>query len=334
VLYATNREINGPVLGDIDPINITDRRSLELAYGSAMVRIPEFHEIGNVERRSDSDLTFFGITIWKAEENKSKYFTLSPIKGLTREQFVTLLDKGKKDGIMVFVHGIATSFEDAIFKTAQIAFETNFPGVPVAFSWPSRESVWSYDYDRESALVSRDAFLDVLRAIYQEAEVSNVYVIAHSMGNQIVVDALAHAQDAGLGLKVSELVMAAPDVDSDVFRSLVSRLMVAAKGLTLYASSADKAMLASRLKAGGVPRAGDVPATGPLLVEGMDTIDVTAIGSDLLGLNHSEYSGNRALLDDIGRILRTSTRPPDLRSPQLRRVPERSEHPLYWRYAE
>ena len=48
-------------------------------------------------------------------------------------------------------------------------------------------------------------------------------MIAHSMGNQIVVDALAHAQDAGLNLKLSELIMAAPDVDSDVFKSLITR---------------------------------------------------------------------------------------------------------------
>jgi|SRR6516225_7357235 len=176
--------------------------------------------------------------------------------------------------------------------------------------------------------------LDILRMIYDAAGVSKIYVIAHSMGNQIVVDALAHAQDAGIRISLSELVLAAPDVDSDVFRSMVDRLRVAAKGLTLYVSSADKAMLASRIKAGGVPRAGDVPASGPLIAQGIDTIDVTAIGDDLFGLNHDEYSSNRSLIDDIGRILLTSTRPPNVRSPQLRRVPEGSEHPLFWRYTQ
>jgi len=34
----------------------------------------------------------------------------------------------------------------------------------------------------------------------------------------------------------------------------------------------------------GVPRVGDVPIEGPLLIEGMDLIDVTSIGSDILEL--------------------------------------------------
>ena len=63
--------------------------------------------------------------------------------------------------------------------------------------------------------------LDILRMIYDAAGVSKIYVIAHSMGNQIVVDALAHAQDAGIRISLSELVLAAPDVDSDVFLSLI-----------------------------------------------------------------------------------------------------------------
>ena len=159
-------------------------------------------------------------------------------------------------------------------------------------------------------------------------------MIAHSMGNQIVVDALAHAQDAGLNLKLSELIMAAPDVDSDVFKSLITRLKIAANGLTLYASAADRAMLASRLKAGGVYRAGDVPPEGPITANGMDTIDATALGNDLLALNYSTFSSSRSLIDDIGRIMLTGTRPPDVRSPQLVRIPSGSNPPRFWKYPQ
>jgi len=331
ILYATDRSIDGSAVGDISLNEVTDKRSYQLAYGSSVIRVPDFHEIGKVER--PSDYTIMGFTIWKTAENQKQYFTEKELKGLTKEQFISEVKKHKNEGVMVFVHGFDTTFADAIFKTAQIAFDTHFPGVPLTFAWPSKGNVAGYDYDRESALFSRDAFLSVLRLIYDDAGISKIYVIAHSMGNEIVVDALAHAQEAGLGISLSELVLAAPDIDSDVFRSMIDRLEKATKGLTLYASSADKAMLASRLKAGGI-RAGDVPQNGPIVAEGMDTIDVTAIGHDLFGINHSEYSSNRSLIDDIGRILLTGTRPPDVRSPQLRRVPEGSMHPLYWRYAE
>jgi len=254
VLYATNREIDGPAVGEINAKEITDKRSPILAYGSAAIRVPEAHKIGRVERPSDSDITFLGITISKSKEDEKKHFTDKHLIGLSKTQFIEAIRRSKNNGVMLFVHGIATAFDDAIFKTAQIAFDTNFPGVPIAFAWPAKEGWTDYDYDRESALFSQDAFLDTLRLIHDDAEISKVYVIARSMGNQIVVDALAHAQDSGIG--ITELVMAAPDIDSDVFRSMVTRLRRAAKGLTLYVSSADRAMLASRIKAGGAPRAG------------------------------------------------------------------------------
>jgi esterase/lipase superfamily enzyme len=333
VLYATNRAIDGHVIGESNARKITHKRADELSYGYAVVRIPEFHKIGRVER--PADLTIFSFTIWRSREKENKYFVLRKIEGFDRQRFVNELKQQKHKGAMVFVHGFNTTFIDAVFKTAQIAYDTNFAGVPVTFAWPSRGRARSYDYDRDSALFSRDAFLDVLRMIHDDASISKIYVIAHSMGNQIVIDALAHAEQAGQGIiSLSELILAAPDVDSDVFRSMVNRLKIATHGLTLYASSADKAMLASRIKAGGVPRAGDIPTTGPLIVEGMDTIDVTAIGNELFGLNHSEYSSNRSLIDDIGRLILTGTRPPNVRSPQLRSVPEGASIPRYWRYAQ
>jgi esterase/lipase superfamily enzyme len=118
----------------------------------------------------------------------------------------------------------------------------------------------------------------------------------------------------GIGIDLTELVLAAPDVDRDVFRSMIKRLRIAAKGITLYASSADKALRASGIKAGG-PRA-------------------TAIGNDLFALNHAVFSRNRVLIDDIERLLLASTRPPDLRSPELERVLFKSDHPRYWRFPE
>jgi esterase/lipase superfamily enzyme len=56
-------------------------------------------------------------------------------------------------------------------------------------------------------------------------------------------------------LTLSEVVLAAPDVDRDVFTALIPLLTRKAKGITLYASGVEKALLASQLKARG-PRAG------------------------------------------------------------------------------
>jgi hypothetical protein len=82
--------------------------------------------------------------------------------------------------------------------------------------------------------------------------------------------------------------------------------------------------------AGGVPRAGDVPADGPLILPGVDTIDVTETSTDLLALNHSTYAERTALLNDIGLLLQTGERPPEKRVPILRRVS--SKNGEFWRY--
>jgi esterase/lipase superfamily enzyme len=151
------------------------------------------------------------------------------------------------------------------------------------------------------------------------------------MGSHLVVEALALAQQQNI--KLTELVFAAPDVDRDVFISLPDRLVSSAKGVTLYASHADRALFVSGAKARG-PRAGDVPIDGsdPVVVPGIHTIDVTALGDDLLGINHDTYSRSRSLIDDIGLLILDGIRPPDQRSREIRRVPEGSDNPRYWNY--
>jgi esterase/lipase superfamily enzyme len=192
------------------------------------------------------------------------------------------------------VHGFNTNFEDAIFRLAQIAWDAQYHGVLVAFSWPSKGQITDYDYDRESALFSRDAFLQVLDLLQTSGKVSKVYIVAHSMGKQIVVDALAQAIRTGKRISLAEVVFAAPDVDRNIFESLSAHLKDAAKGITLYVSAADKALLTSELKAGG-PRAGSIPASGPLVLPGIETIDVTAVGDDMLGINHDVYSSRSVI---------------------------------------
>ena len=305
-------------------------REKALKYGFVSVHIPEQHDIGKIER--PKNFALFGFTFWTQSENKKSHFILGNAEVVDVNDFSTILRSFDEDSVLIFVHGYNTSFSESIFKLAQIVWDTQFAGAPIAFSWPSRATWADYDYDRASALFSRDAFLDVLRLASRN--VSKAYVVAHSMGNQIVVDVLAKAAELELGLQLSEVVLAAPDVDKDVFTSLADRLRKAAAGVTLYASSADKALWASEIKAGRVPRAGDVPAAGPLVLPGIDTIDITAVGNDAFALNHGTYSSSRSVIEDIGRIISATgiVRPPHRRSTQLRRVPELSEQPRYWRF--
>ncbi len=158
-----------------------------------------------------------------------------------------------------------------------------------------------------------------------------MYVVAHSLGNFIVVSALERAAIEKAPLTFSELVMAAPDVDRDYFFDKAAIFRSVTKNMTLYASSADKALLASEKKAWD-KKMGYIGPTGPNLYKGVETIDVTAVGDDMFALNHGTATQNRSVLDDLGRIIvEAEHQSPIKRTPTLREMPD-SLTVKYWAY--
>jgi esterase/lipase superfamily enzyme len=132
------------------------------------------------------------------------------------------------------------------------------------------------------------------------------------------------------GVVISQVILAAPDVDADTFADLAQAIKGLAKGVTLYASANDRALIVSR-RFWGNYRAGDVPAGGPLVLPGIETIDVTAASMDAFAINHSGYAQNNELLKDIGELIETGVHPPDKRGLKPKLVT--TQKGAYWRYA-
>ena len=59
----------------------------------------------------------------------------------------------------------------------------------------------------------------------------------------------------------------------------------------------------SRRYTGGVPRAGDVLADGPLVLAGVETVDASVPGTQAVGLNHSIYVEQTAIVHDMAARL-------------------------------
>ncbi|MBR1066885.1 alpha/beta hydrolase [Bradyrhizobium liaoningense] len=322
VYFSTNREMKAePLLG---LSSITARRST-MKYGLTIVSVPKEHEIGKVERPKFSFLT------WSRElETDDNHFRIKSLTVMERDMFVERL-RADSDAILLFIHGFNVKFDDAIYKAAQIAYDANFGGSVLVFSWPSAGNPLRYDYDRISADYSVDDLLRILKILTEEIGDKKIYVVAHSLGNQILVDALQQAAIGKANLNITELVLAAPDVDRGVFLKKAAELKSVAKNMTIYASSTDKALLASDVKAWGT-RMGYIDKDGPNLVEGIETIDVTAVGDDMFGLGHSTYSASRAVLDDLGRLISSKTHMrPHERTPTLKFMPDK-ENVKYWLY--
>ena len=312
-------------------------RGHHLELGRAFVTVPKLHEVPQIERPWALRIPYFNVTVYEQAEDPNKHFTMQEIKKLSKDGFLRLVHERLagsqrfKDQALVFVHGYNTSFDNAVYRTAQIAYDLKFDGAPFLYSWPSGGAVASYTYDRESAGASKPYMREFLQMVCKETGAKAVSIIAHSMGNQPLLDVLKDMKSAApQGVVISQIILAAPDVDADTFSDLAEAINGLAKGITLYAASNDRALLVSR-NFWGHYRAGDVPANGPLVLPGIDTIDVTAASTDAFAINHSGYAQNNDLLKDIGELIETGKRPPEDRHMKPDRVP--TDHGAYWRYA-
>ena len=297
--------------------------------------VPKSHQVPNVERPWALHIPYFDVAIYEEAEDPKKHFTLQEVKRLPQSDFLALVRERLlassrfKDHAIIFVHGYNTSFDNALYRTAQIAYDMQFDGAPFVYSWPSGGAVTSYTYDRESAEGAEPHLRKFIELVVKETGATTVSIIAHSMGNQALLNVLREMNSPPPGVLISQLILAAPDVDTDNFANLASKIGGLSHGVTLYASSNDRALIASR-NFWGHSRAGDVPAAGPVVLPSIETIDVTAASTDIFALNHSGYAQNNALLTDIGKLIEISTHPPDVRFEKIK--PVSSPKGDYWRY--
>jgi esterase/lipase superfamily enzyme len=172
--------------------------------------------------------------------------------------------------VLVFVHGFNNRFDDAVYRFAQIVHDSKVPAIPVLFTWPSRGELKlrAYTYDRESANYSRDALESLLAMLAGFPEVTEVNLLAHSMGNWVALEALRgrsmRSGQTANSLKADKLknaMLVAPDVDVDVFRMQIQRMGAARPRIALFVSQDDEALSLSGKIWGGVGRLGDVDPT-------------------------------------------------------------------------
>jgi esterase/lipase superfamily enzyme len=333
VFYGTDRVRKG----EAARVSYGAERARRLELGRALVTVPAAHRVPAIERPFALRIPYLELVLYERGEDPKRHFTIKALEVLSRNDLLTMVRariaaaRAFRDQVVVFIHGFSTGFDNAIYRTAQLAYDLQFDGAAFLYSWPAGAGVIGYAGDRESATQAEPYLKEFLDLVVRETGASGVSVIAHSMGNLPLLNVL---RDLGPslppGVRLNELILAAPDVDRDVFANLVSAIRGYGRGITLYCSANDRAMVVSRQVAGGVPRAGDVPPDGPVILPGVDTIDVTETSTDLLALNHSLYAEKGALLNDIGLLLQTGERPPDRRIPILQRV--RTLRGDFWRY--
>jgi esterase/lipase superfamily enzyme len=216
---------------------------------------------------------------------------------------------GKRRKVLIFVHGFNNTFEEAVYRFAQITHDSGTEAAPILFTWPSRGGVFSYLYDRESATNSRDALEFVLTRAATDPNVSDITILAHSMGNWLALEALRQMaiRDGALPSKIRNVIMAAPDVDVDVFQSEYLAMGPRKPRFTLFLSRDDEALSLSRFLAGDKDRLGGIdpemePYRSKLQKTNIVVVDLTKLASeDPFG--HGKFADSPEIVRLIGRRL-------------------------------
>ena len=321
VFYATDRKNSGAK----DPAEVYGGDRGDLTFGVATVSIPRDHRLGALETPS----------IWRLEwcDDPDKYVVLTSVDEVDKAKFFEdVSDRVKKSAgrsAFIFVHGYNVAFVDAARRTAQMTYDLGFDGAPVLYSWPSQASYASYKVDETNAEWSRLDLKNFLKDFAAQSGADNIYLIAHSMGTRVLTGALKELvlEDSSMRDKFDEIILAAPDIDADTFkRDIAPKILAGEAGTTLYASSDDYALMASKTFA-GYPRAGDT-AGGVTIAPGVDTIDASRISTDFVG--HSYYADSDSVLGDLRDLMLHGKRP-DKRS---RLSPVKTEAGRYWTFSQ
>ncbi|MEO7773100.1 MAG: alpha/beta fold hydrolase, partial [Steroidobacteraceae bacterium] len=308
IFYGTNRARTG----DARPAVFYGKtRADKVEVGFADVSIPETHRIGELETQGRWTMMSYMAGQVAAEK---RFVLLQKVSPQSESQFVSTLRQQIKSStlkdVFVFVHGFNTSFEDAARRTAQLAYDLDFDGTPMMYSWPSQGSTTAYTVDESVVDTSGRRLAEFLETVTSQSGAERVHLIAHSMGNRALIGALnaylakrAPTQRRGL---FGQIVFTAPDVDRDYFLDVVKTLQDSAARITLYASDNDLALKTSQ-KIHGFPRAG-LAGANIISLPGLDTIDMSAVQGDMLG--HTYFAADSGAIYDLFRLLWRGDPPP------------------------
>ncbi|MBB4041458.1 esterase/lipase superfamily enzyme [Microvirga flocculans] len=205
--------------------------------------------------------------------------------------------------LLLYIHGYRESFETAATSTIDLSEGIRFPGVTGLFTWPSAASTFSYVADRESAMWSRDALEDLLTAIARTPSGGRIHIVAHSMGTLLTLETLRMLRASGgesAMERIGAVVLAAPDIDIDLFARGLERLGPDAKKITVISSTNDRALAVSSRLAGGIVRAGAADRER-LESLGVRVADASEFGGGII--NHDLFLTNKEVQQVIKRAI-------------------------------
>ena len=215
-----------------------------------------------------------------------------------------LAAKQDDDGrVVVFVHGYNNTYAESVLRMAQLMTDNATPGQAILFAWPSDGHLSGYVADKDAATFARDDLARLLTTLADTPRYHDITVIAHSMGCWVTMEALRELRLTGQDRVLDRLgtvILAAPDIDLDVFRSQVAAVGHLEPPLTVLTSPDDRALEFSTRLGGGRDRLGALDVRDPRIQELASAYSVQLIDISNMAatdsLNHDRFIGAAAAL--------------------------------------
>ncbi|NCA89684.1 MAG: alpha/beta fold hydrolase [Gammaproteobacteria bacterium] len=190
---------------------------------------------------------------WFLEEEIKVQDVRSLEPGEFADQLRPLVAASPHRGLLLLVHGLRTDIDFALRGTAFLAHVIDIDAPVMVFDWPGNQGPTLSAYRRAQAVATASGadLAAVLRFITAEIRPERLWILANSLGSQVVVEAVHRLyQDpafADAAVEIDELVLSAPDVSKQEFNARFRQeLSAVARNTTVYISSNDRALLLSR----------------------------------------------------------------------------------------
>lgn len=234
--------------------------------------------------------------------NPAKDFAVTGQSILSAASFHETIHPGKNPSnkIGVFVHGYNYNFQESLFRLAQISHDAKLDRTPILFSWPSQAAVAGYVADKEAATYSRDYLAALLIEAAEGRGEGDIAVFGHSMGGWLVVETLRQLKLQGRDDVLSKLsvILAAPDIDEDVFRTQMAVVGKMKQPMTILVSGDDRALAVSKLISASNNRVGTLDVKDPKVQQAAIANNVTLI--DISQVQPSDSAHHNRFVDLIG----------------------------------
>ena len=229
------------------------------------------------------------------------------------------------DRLLVYIHGFNNEFEDGLTTTANLWHFAGRGSVPIVFTWPAGNGAGPLGYfrDRDAGTFSVHHTKEFLRMLAEMPEVSQIDIIAHSRGTDVVTTALRELilEVRGSGrhpkrvLKTGTLIMAAPDLDVGIVRQRLQseRFSEAFEQVNLYINPSDSALrlsayLTRSTRLGALRDEDFLPGELERLRK-QALVHFIRVENVRGGFGHTYFRDNPAVLSDVVLALRTRAFP-------------------------